>query len=287
MRRVLKILGISLLATVIYIIASAVIPFSASFQEMNQDADPAGLIYLFIVHVWITSSVFYIGKKSTWNKKWLNVSVLTVFIAVYGFMTQIETIFFQDAFEALSKSDGWFIMLTNVIALLVIIPLTLAGIKRSSSEGKPDIEIKLNFILPRVALLALIYMLIYFLFGYFVAWQFADVREFYTGTPNKDSFLQVMAGNMQDSYIIPFQFIRGLLFSIFSLPIVLMFRNRKRELLISLLLIYATTAIVLIIPNALFPDQVRWAHFLEMTTSMSLFSLITWLVWVKPRPAGP
>lgn len=281
MKQALKILGISFLATVIYIIASAVLPFSESFQQMNQGSDPTDLIYLFIVHVWITSSVLYIGKKSTWNKKGLSFSILAVFIAVYGFMTQIETIFFQDAFEALSKSDGWFIMLTNVIALLVIVPLTLAAVKKSSSGGKPEIEVKLNFILPRVALLAVIYMLIYFLFGYFVAWQFADVREFYSGTPDKDSFIGVMAGNLEDSFIIPFQFLRGLLFSIFILPIVFMFRHRKWELLISLLLVYATTAIVLIIPNALFPDRVRWAHFIEMTTSMTLFSVIAWLVWRK------
>lgn len=281
MKQVLKILGISFLATIIYIFASAVIPFSASFKELNQDSSPTDLIYLFIVHAWITSSVFYIGKKSRWNNKWLHFSLFTVFIAVYGFMTQIETIFFQDSFEALSKSDGWFIMLANVVALLVIIPLALAAVKKSTPEGKPKVEVKLNFILPRIGLLAVIYMLVYFLFGYFVAWQFADVREFYSGTPDKDSFIQVMAGNLKDAYIVPFQFLRGLLFSIFILPIVFMFRNRKRELLISLILIYATTAIVLIIPNALFPDMVRWAHLIEMTTSMSLFAVITWLVWRK------
>jgi hypothetical protein len=281
MKTIIKILGISLLATIIYIVGSAVMPFSGSFKDISQDSNPTDLIYLLIVHTYITASVFYIGNKSEWNKKWLHYSIILVFIAVYGFITQIETLFFQDSFKALSKSDGWLIMITNVVGLLVIIPQTLTIVKKRYSESKPKIEIKLNVISRKVALLAVIYIFIYFLFGYFVAWQFADVREFYSGTSEKESFIQVMAGNLKDSYIIPFQFLRGFLLSISIIPIVFMFRNRKKELLISLILIFTTTAIVLIIPNALFPDMVRWAHFIEMAISMSLFSIITWLIWQK------
>lgn len=95
-----------------------------------------------------------------------------------------------------------------------------------------------------------------------------------------------MAGNIQNSYIIPFQLFRGVLFATFVLPVVLMYRNKSHKLLISLILIYTTTAIVLIIPNFLFPDTVCWAHFIEMITSMILFSVITWLVWQKRNPTN-
>jgi hypothetical protein len=282
MKILLKILGISLLATIIYIIGSAVIPFSESFKEIiNQGADPTDLFYLLLVHIWITATVFYIATKSEWNKNRIFYSEMFVFIGVYSFMTQTETLFFSDTFTALSKTDGWLIMLANAIALIVIIPLTLILVKKSNSESKPKTDIKLIEILGKVLLLAGVYVLIYFLFGYFVAWQFADLREFYSGTAEKASFIQIMTENFQNSNIIPFQFLRGILFSVFILPVVFMLRNKRKEFLISLILIYTTTAIVLIIPNALFPETVRWAHFIEMLSSMSLFALITWVVWQK------
>ena len=37
---------------------------------------------------------------------------------------------------------------------------------------------------------------------------------------------------------------------------------------------YLTTAVLLIIPNALFPDMVRIGHLIEMTSSMLMFGII-------------
>ncbi|MDD2548763.1 MAG: hypothetical protein PHD00_01570 [Bacteroidales bacterium] len=71
-----------------------------------------------------------------------------------------------------------------------------------------------------------------------------------------------------------------------------MFNAKSKELLVSLILVYLSTSIVLIIPNFLFPDVVRWAHFIEMMSSMTLFAVITWWVWRKrglaefPTPNG-
>jgi hypothetical protein len=281
MNIVFKILGISLLATIIYIIGSSLLPFSDFFKEAVNDSDPVNLIYLLIVHTWITATVFYIGKKSDWNFNWLLFSLAFVYLAIYSFMTQIEVIFFNDTFKMLSKLDGWLIMLANFIPLIVIIPLTLKIAVRGVFGTKPKISLKFSTILGKVVLLAVIYVCIYFLFGYFIAWQFADLREFYSGASEKESFIRVMAGNFQNSHIVPFQFLRGVLFATFILPVVLMFRDKSQELLVSLVLIYTTTAIVLIIPNFLFPDTVRWVHFIEMSSSMTLFSVITWLVWRK------
>lgn len=281
MKVLLKILGISLLATIVYILVSVILPFSEAFKEASQNSNPLDIIFLLVVNIWFTITVFYIGKNSDYSKKWLTWSLIFVYLTVYSFMTQIETIFFKGAFEMLSILDIWMIMLANIIPLIVIIPLTLKIINKDYPQIIPKIDIKLTTLLWKVGLLAVVYMFIYFLFGYFVAWQFADLREFYSGTTEKQSFIQIMMGNFQNSNIVPFQFLRGVLFSVFILPIVLIFKNKTRQLLLSLILVYLSTSIVLIIPNFLFPDTVRWAHFLEMTSSMTLFSVITWLVWRK------
>ena len=44
--------------------------------------------------------------------------------------------------------------------------------------------------------------------------------------------------------------------------------------IISVCLIYLSTAIVLIIPNVLFPEKVKIAHLIEMSSSMLIFGVI-------------
>lgn len=281
MKKSLKILGISLLGTIIFIIESAILPYSESFKEASQEGNPLSIVFLLIVNIWFTISVFYIGKNSLWKKKRVIWSLIFVYLTVYSFMTQIETLFFRDAFEILTPSDVWLIMVTNILPLLVIIPLTLGIVPENSYRTGLKIKVTLSKLLFKIVLLAVVYLFIYFLFGYFVAWQFADLREFYSGSTEKQAFIPHMISNFRNTSIVSFQFLRGALFSIFILPIIFMLHNKSKELLVSLLLIYLSTAIILVIPNFLFPDSVRWAHFIEMTSSMTLFSVITWLVWRK------
>ncbi|HTO15456.1 MAG TPA: hypothetical protein VLZ83_06780 [Edaphocola sp.] len=281
MKTFYKVLAISILATILFIIGSAILPFSDSFKEGSQNTNSTDIIFLLLVNIWFTLTVLYIGKSANRSKKRLITSLIFVYFTIYCFMTQIETIFFGNAFETLSKNDGWVIMIANIIPLIVIIPLTLKIAKGNYPISNPPINIKISTIFLRVGFLSVVYSVIYFLFGYFIAWQFTDLRVFYTGTTEKQSFIQKMIENFQYSNIVPFQLLRGLLFSLFILPIVFIFKNNSKQLLVSLVLVYLSTSIVLIIPNFLFPDPVRWAHFIEMMTSMSLFAMITWLIWRK------
>ena len=59
--------------------------------------------------------------------------------------------------------------------------------------------------------------------------------------------------------------------------------KKKYDFVISLCLVYLCTAIQLIVPNFLFPDAVRWAHFLEMFSSMLLFGISTSVLLWKCR----
>jgi len=64
------------------------------------------------------------------------------------------------------------------------------------------------------------------------------------------------------------------------IPIRRMIKN-KPAFLISVCLIYLCTAVVLIIPNVLFPDMVRIAHLIEMSGSMLLFGIIAGnILWI-------
>jgi hypothetical protein len=81
--------------------------------------------------------------------------------------------------------------------------------------------------------------------------------------------------------LIPIQIIRGILFGLFIIPLRKMISS-KTKFITSVCFVYLCTAFSLIIPNVLFPDIVRIAHFIGMTGSMSLFGIIAGnILWGK------
>jgi hypothetical protein len=138
-----------------------------------------------------------------------------------------------------------------------------------------------NMIL-KLGIAGIIYLCVYMVFGYFVAWQFEDLRIFYSGNSEKLSFFRQMHQNFAANKIIfPFQIVRGILFGVFIIPLRTMI-NKKEVFLTGVCLLSLCTAVMLIIPNALFPDTVRFAHLLEMVSSMLLFGVIAGnLIWKR------
>jgi hypothetical protein len=165
-------------------------------------------------------------------------------------------------------------MLAGLFPLLGTIPLLVKFFQdKNGIYEKPVINFRETII--KLALIGIIYLCVYMLFGYFIAWQSDELRLFYTGSTEKLSFMGQMVNNIKTNpIIIPFQIIRGILFGITVIPIKNMVTKNKLSFIISVILMYLCTAIVLIIPNVLFPEKVRIAHFIEMSSSMLLFGLI-------------
>ncbi|MCL2035736.1 MAG: hypothetical protein FWG94_13565 [Oscillospiraceae bacterium] len=201
-------------------------------------------------------------------------------------MTQIETWFFGDAFPILTKLDILFIALATLPS---IIAATLLGCKFFGRNDTADkcAPVQVLPLIGRIALLGMIYVTVYYTFGYFVAWQFEALRVFYSGSAENAGFIGGLINNADNNPIFyPFQFARGMMFASFMLPILFMLRDNRKKFIKGCCLVYLTTAVVLIIPNALFPDAVRWAHFYEMTSSMLIFGIITGIVLYTPSKSN-
>ena len=286
MKTVFKTMLVVFVASVIFIIGSALVPYSETFKAATSNSDPSSILFLFLNNLWLCVTIIYLVKHSNWLGNKLLFGTMFVLFMVYCFMTQIETWFFGNAFAILTKMDIVLITLTNFIPILVAVPLSIKmfGKERKSSGNESLIETR--DLVKKVIILGLCYVVVYFMFGYFIAWQFREVRVFYSGNAIKTSFIEKLILNYQENAIIyPFQFLRGILFTLSIMPLVYMMRGKSKALLISLCLVYLCPAVVLIIPNILFPDMVRWAHFLEMMTSMFCFAVISWYVIVKIKMA--
>jgi hypothetical protein len=119
---------------------------------------------------------------------------------------------------------------------------------------------------------ALLYILIYLIFGYFIAWQFEAVRLFYSGTAEELSFWgQILNTLDTNSLFIPYHFGRGLLWIVFSIPVILMMKGNLKKTVVSLVLIFSYHGFQIIMAQGIFPPAVLVAHTIETTISAGIY----------------
>jgi len=264
----------TVLYTVLFMLVNALMPFSQEFKEMGASGNPAALLFLLISSSWACFAIYFVIKHSNYCGTKLFVILLCVMFFIQYFMTQIETLFFGDAFIHLSKPDIILIMLCGLFPLSGSVALLVKFFQNKNTVCENN-KINIKKIIIKLGFIGIIYLCVYMIFGYFVAWQFEELRIFYTGSPEKLSFFGQMVNNIKTNpIIIPFQILRGILFGAAIIPIKYMVDKNKIIFLVSVCLIYLCTAIVLIIPNVLFPDIVRIGHLIEMSISMLLFGII-------------
>jgi len=280
-KTLLKLLSATLLYTVLFMLANALMPFSQLFKELNSSANPNAVLFMLIVAAYTCFVIYYIIKNTDYSGIKLFVNVSLVMFFVQYFMTQTETLFFENAF-ALTNSDIILLTIAGLFPLLGASALSVRFFQNKNAAHEKE-KINVKGILIKLGIIGVIYLCIYMLFGYFVAWQFEELRIFYTGSAEKLSFAEQLANNVRTTHIIfPLQILRGILFGAAIIPVKNMVRKNKSVFTVSVCLIYLCTAVLLIIPNVLFPDTVRIAHLIETSSSMLLFGIIVAnILWKK------
>ena len=133
----------------------------------------------------------------------------------------------------------------------------------------------------------IVYPLLFFTFGYFVAWQNPDVRAFYGGD-DPVGFLAHMSDILAaDKGLLLFEAVRGVLWA--ATAALLLWSMGKRPWTAALLLALILALVENnshLFPNPLMPLAVRQVHFVETASSNFLFGLMAaaLLMW-RPAPA--
>ncbi len=225
--------------------------------------------------------------RSRWYGLTLVAAILLVHFGVETFMSQIETIFFNTSVQM--GAD----VLTKVIASGFLRALSfapLAVLIWGKLRGKRDADKTGRASLPpaewakRFALLAVAYLVVYIVFGYFVAWQSPAVREYYTGTtailPFHVHLLNMITGNL----VLPlFQIFRGVLWAALALLMVGMTKGQPWQVCAGIALSFAILlSSGLLFPNPYMPAPVRQAHLLELLSSMLVYGMVAGWVWSRP-----
>ena len=129
--------------------------------------------------------------------------------------------------------------------------------------------------------MAVIYVVFYFIFGYFIAWQFPELREYYSGSSEILSFPVHMQQQFQSDPWLPiFQLLRGAIWAGMGLFIVsALDRAMKWERFVIVgLSLSVGLSTLLLVPNPFMPSNVRFGHFFELLLENFIFGAL--LVWI-------
>jgi hypothetical protein len=288
MRKVLLRTGQYLLLVVLFFAlfasADALIPVPEQFRTPPDQAGQAlpGLLLLCLVD---TALIMLVILRARWRGWRLAVGVGFALYGVMTFMSQIETAWFGPALGIpASMLPSLFSMTLPIAIVFVPLAVLILGKWRGASEGSNPAVPLPNSIwgwIWRLAVIAVLYVVLYFGFGMMVAWQNPALRAMYGEGANQQVF--------NFATLIPFQFLRSALWVLFLLPIVRMDRGGLwQTAVIAGLWLALPMNMFHAVPNPFMPDaSVRLAHFVETTSSNFLFGIaITWLLAWRPAPTS-
>jgi hypothetical protein len=254
--------------------------FPSKLMEMTADSSSSGDFMLFAVCLMNSFVILYFIYHTRIFGWKLAIVLFLVTFGIQSFMAQIETLWFNESLK-LPINGIWTIVTSGVVMNLIIalVAVWLTGKYKVAqvSENK-KVKIALMPFITRVLLFSvIIWPLVYFIAGYFIAWQFVDVRLLYSGSTEMASFYSMMEENFTSGLYF-FQVFRGVLWILIALLVINATKGSvvHKGIILGLLLAFLGSS-GLLIPNPVMPYMVRMGHLVETTTSSFLWGLI--LAW--------
>ena len=270
----IRLLAVTILYFSSFAVVSGALLANVSPQPAPEQAGPA-LLALLVISL-INAVVWsYVILRSRWTGWKLIVTIFFVFYGVTTLMPQIETAFFITSLPAGMLPR---LFLAGAIMAAVFSPLSvlILGKARSRADGTPGWpRLSAGAWISKLSLIVLVYLVIYFTFGYFIAWQSPAVRAYYGGHDPGSFFAQIASVLRDQPSLVLLQVGRALLWTAIAVPIIRMMKGKWWEAGLAVALLFAATSSQLLLPNPLMPYDVRMAHLLETSTSNFLFG---WLV---------
>ncbi len=267
--------------TVLYFIcfaavSAAVLP-SPSKQPTPVEAATT-LVALLAVSLLNTLVLGYIILRSRWAGWKLILAIFFVFYGVMTVMPQIETTFFITTLPP-GMLPRLFLSGAIIAALFSSLAVLILG-KRKSNPEESDKHLRLDMSagqwVGKLSLIVIVYVVIYFTFGYFIAWKNPAVRAYYDGSDPGSFSAQIRSVLRDTPLVLPLQAVRAILWTAIAVPVIRMMKGRWWEAELAVALLFAVVMnSQLLLPNPLMPQEVRMVHLLETATSNFLFG---WLI---------
>ena len=256
-------------------------PPQATAQQAATPLPPL-LAYTFLI-----SLVFgWIIQNSRWRGLKLISALIFTMYGLMTFLTQIESVVYLRAKLPPDLIKQLFIMGAVVAVLFVPIAVLVMGkIRGSEAALKDQGTVALGNKAARFAILAIVYVALYYIFGRYVAWQNPEVRLYYSGSTELQSFFQQMHSTVSTTpWMLPFQFFRGVLWALFAYPVVRMLKTTRLQTACTIAALFGIWSFVLLMPNPLMPASVAHSHFWEtLWCDLILGAIVGWTLAADQR----
>jgi len=213
-----------------------------------------------------------------------------VFFLLFGvmfFMTQMETLLFNSAIKMPVEVVGATVA-SGALATLSVAILAVIYRRKLGPPARWDRWVDPSRNVTKLLILAVIYMILYFVVGYYTAWQVPELRAFYSGSTDMLPFGAHMVDVLRGDIALPvFQITRGLMWAGLGYAAIVGLGNAKaweRFILVGLILSVGL-ATPLLVPNEYMPPVVRGGHFFELLAENFVFGLLVALFF-RPRARG-
>ena len=277
---ILKLIGLTALFFIFYMAGSALL--GTVMVREDPAMQMAALKAVPIVCLVDTLVLALVILRSNWNGWRLMLATSVSYYGVQTVMAQIESAYFGPALGiSAAMVRGLFMQSLPVVLIFIPLAVLILGKGRGNADADPTAAQRLNMpVLQwawKLAVIAVVYVILYFLFGYFVAWSNPALSAMYGNGADQ----QIFALN----HLVPLQLGRGILWALFTLPLIRMTKGSPWQIaIIAGLLLALPMNISHVIPNPIMPDpSVRLSHFIETATSNFIFgTLLTLLVLWRP-----
>lgn len=252
------------------------------FGEISPESQAPSTLILFFVIVLVNVLIleWYIIRSNAYGRRLFFVLFFEIFGVIF-FMPQIETLVFNESI-GMPMALVISLILSGVIVAGVVSRLAIRLFKKQYAESTKESNSclwdgPLSDLVWKFAALALIYMALYMLFGYFVAWQFVGLREYYSGSAELLGFVEQWLNTIKTTPIaLPLQFFRGLLWAGLALLATRTLDTNKtweKPVIVGLLMSIGLSLQILL-PNPYMPATVRYGHFPELLFENFVFGII-------------
>ena len=261
-------LKVAILAIALFICDSIALEISGLGKFMIP-ANLEALGILLIVYVAQAIVLSYLILHSRWTGWRLIAAVFIVFYGITTFLSNIETVVFLEYLVDIIPADIVpRLFLQGAITAALFSPLAVWTLGKMKAENQAPGR-GAHLAMPwtawtwKLALIAVLYVVIYFMFGMLVPILAGDAFETY------------YAGLQLPVWIFPFQMVRALIWVVLAQPVIWMMQGYRRQVRLATALLFSVLmGFQLLLPNEFMPAPIRMAHFVEVVTSNFLFGWI-------------
>jgi hypothetical protein len=277
---VLKVIALTIILFVCLAVAGGVV----GLADNSQTSEPASATLLRLVAVCLLQTVVlaYLILRSRWTGWRLVAAVFFIFYGVATFMGQIESAVF------LTRLPPGVLPRLFLMGALIAAPFSVLSvfILKKSKSVAADLQPSTRLVMPasewawKLGVIAVAYVILYFTFGYFIAWRNPAVRDYYGGI-DEGGFVGQIGRVLRDTpWLIPFQIVRAMFWVALAAPVIRMLKGQWSETALAIGLLFAIVMNAqLLLPNPYMPEPVRMAHLVETASSNSVFGVfVGWLL---------